>query len=48
MTVEMVREGISIMHVKDALGHSNVATTHRYANHLAPDEVVSSMRDRAW
>jgi integrase/recombinase XerD len=48
MTVEMVREGVPILHVSNALGHSNVATTHRYANHLAPDEVVSSMRGRDW
>jgi len=48
MTVEMVREGVPILHVSNALGHSNVATTHRYANHLAPDEIVSSMRGRQW
>ena len=48
MTVEMVREGVPILHVSRQLGHSNLSTTHRYANHLAPDEVVASVRARSW
>ena len=48
MTVEMVREGVPMMHVSKQLGHANVSTTHHYANHLAPDEVIDSVRARSW
>lgn len=48
MTVEMARENVPMIHISKQLGHSNVATTHRYANHLDPGEVISSVRGRSW
>ena len=44
--VELVREGHSLPVVCAALGHANVATTHRYIAHLEMPELVDALRSR--
>ncbi len=45
---EMAQEGVPINVIQRALGHSNAATTSRYLDHLAPQQVIDAMRDRTW
>ena len=46
--VDMVRSGAPLYVVRDALGHSSVATTQVYLSRVGAHEVVEAMRDRAW
>lgn len=46
--VELMREGASMAQISRQLGHSSIAITDRYVNHLDPHEVVELMRRRAW
>ena len=46
--VDMLREGVNVGVISGALGHANVATTSRYLAHLAPAEVIDTMKDRTW
>jgi site-specific recombinase XerD len=45
---EMVEEGIGVHAIKDALGHSSLATTDRYLRHLNPRQLLDTMRARTW
>lgn len=38
------REGVKLMHVQIALGHSNVATTAKYLRTLGADELLEELR----
>ena len=46
--VELSRSGVPLKQIQRALGHSSVATTDRYIDHLEPLEVVRMMRSREW
>jgi site-specific recombinase XerD len=46
--VELLREGVSLVHIQKLLGHSDLATTARYVDHLMPLEAVEAARARAW
>jgi site-specific recombinase XerD len=46
--VELLREGCPITVIQRQLGHTSLATTERYLNHLLPLEVVEAMQARAW
>lgn len=46
--VELRREGWAIPLISRQLGHSNIATTDTYINHLYPGEVVDKARERTW
>jgi site-specific recombinase XerD len=46
--VSLVRDGLSMPIVQRALGHSSLATTATYLNHVAPEEVVAALKGRAW
>jgi integrase/recombinase XerD len=46
--VELLREGVSLVHIQKLLGHSDLATTARYVDHLLPLEAVEAARARAW
>lgn len=46
--VEMRREGHDVLVISHTLGHSSVATTERYIDHLYPDEVRKAMLDSEW
>lgn len=43
---ELAREGIGLNLIQRQLGHSDLATTARYIDHLAPWEVVDAIRKR--
>jgi integrase len=46
--VDLLREGVSPLHIMKALGHHDLATTMRYLDHLEPGEVVDIMAGRRW
>jgi site-specific recombinase XerD len=48
MAVESVREGIPVTRISRQLGHSSLAVTDTYLNHLHPAEVVEAYRARTW
>ena len=45
---ELRAEGIDIGIISRQLGHSSIATTSRYLDHVAPKQVVDAMRKREW
>ena len=45
---ELAREGVPVNVIQKQLGHSNVAVTSTYLNHIAADEVVQTMQQREW
>jgi len=45
---ELCREGVALNVIQQALGHSNAATTSRYLAHVAPEQLLSTMRARTW
>lgn len=47
-TMELVMESVPIHIVKSQLGHSSLATTERYANHLFPGQLVQAIQRRVW
>jgi integrase len=34
--------------IQAQLGHSNAATTSRYIQHIAPQQLISTIRRRTW
>jgi site-specific recombinase XerD len=46
--VDMVRSGAPLYVVRDALGHSSVATTQVYLSRVGAHEAVDAMRGRDW
>jgi site-specific recombinase XerD len=45
---ELAREGVPMNVLRDALGHSTLATTDRYLRDVAPVHVIETMRRREW
>jgi integrase len=45
---ELAREGVPLHVIRRQLGHSDLAVTARYIDHLAPEEVVAAIRAREW
>jgi integrase/recombinase XerD len=45
---QLAAENVPINVIQAQLGHSNVATTSRYLQHIAPQQVISIMRQRQW
>jgi site-specific recombinase XerD len=45
---ELAREGVPVNVISRQLGHSQIGTTHTYLNHIAPSEVVDTMKRRSW
>jgi site-specific recombinase XerD len=45
---ESIEEGGSPVHVRDLLGHSNIATTDRYLRGLGASQAVAFARGRTW
>jgi integrase len=46
--VELMREGVPLLVISRQLGHSNLAITQRYLDHLEPGEVVAAIQARDW
>lgn len=44
----LIEQGVPIHHIRRMLGHSSLAVTERYCDHLNPSEVVESMRLVSW
>jgi site-specific recombinase XerD len=45
---ELRSEGIDIGIISKQLGHTSIATTARYLDHIAPVAVISVLRQRTW
>lgn len=45
--VELRREGVDIKVISTQLGHSSVATTARYLDHIAPEDVAKAIARRS-
>src|SRR5690606_20569958 len=45
---ELRAEGVDIGIISKQLGHTSIATTVRYLDHIAPVAVVGAMRGRKW
>ena len=45
---ELMMEGVEMPIIQRQLGHSSLATTDRYLNHIAPKQVIDRMREREW
>ena len=45
---ELREEGVDIGVISKQLGHSDISTTARYLDHIAPWAVVETMRQREW
>lgn len=45
---ELAAEGKPVNLIQAQLGHASLATTDRYLRHIAPRELVETMRTRAW
>ena len=41
-------EGVDIGIISKQLGHTSIATTVRYLDHIAPVAVIAAVRERAW
>jgi site-specific recombinase XerD len=46
--VELAGEGVPVHVIRAQLGHADLRTTQRYIDHLAPGELVATMRRREW
>jgi site-specific recombinase XerD len=45
---ELMMEGIPMPIIQRQLGHASLATTDRYLAHIAPKQVIDTMRAREW
>jgi len=45
---ELANEGVPIHIIQHALGHANASITSLYINHLAPNDVIDTMKNREW
>ena len=45
---ELAKENVPLNLIQKQLGHSSVATTSQYLDHIAPQQVIEAMRSRRW
>ncbi len=48
MAAEMRETGEDIAVISKQLGHSNIATTARYLDHVSPTAIINTMKKRHW
>ncbi|MHC4253597.1 MAG: tyrosine-type recombinase/integrase [Planctomycetota bacterium] len=48
LAAQLAGEKVPINVIQSQLGHSNAATTSRYLQHIAPQELIETMRARTW
>ena len=46
--VGLASEGVPVPVISAALGHSSIATTSTYLSHVAPRQVIDTLRARSW
>ena len=45
---ELLSEGVDVGVISKQLGHKSIATTARYLDHISPQRVIDTMRQRSW
>jgi site-specific recombinase XerD len=45
---ELCQEGVNVGIISKQLGHSSIATTARYLDHISPRQVIETMSNRTW
>lgn len=45
---QLAAEGLPVNLIQRQLGHSSLATTSRYLDHIAPEDLIDAMRQREW
>jgi site-specific recombinase XerD len=45
---ELVEEGFLMPYIQRILGHSSLATTQKYLQSIAPQDIIDAMRERTW
>jgi site-specific recombinase XerD len=45
---ELAREGVPVHIIRRQLGHSSLAVTANYIDHLTPMDVIAAMQEREW
>lgn len=45
---QLAAEGVPVNLIQRQLGHSSLATTSRYLDHIAPQDLIEAMRGREW
>ncbi|HUT11801.1 MAG TPA: site-specific integrase [Thermoguttaceae bacterium] len=48
LAAQLRQEGVDIGVISKQLGHESIATTARYLDHVAPQDVVDTIRKREW
>lgn len=48
LAAELAAEGLPINVIQAQLGHSNAATTSRYLQHIAPQQLIRAISKREW
>jgi site-specific recombinase XerD len=48
MAAQLALEGYPVNLIQKQLGHSSLATTSRYLDHVAPNELIHAMQSRSW
>jgi site-specific recombinase XerD len=48
LAFDLAERGVPVHKIRAQLGHTNVATTSRYIDHLRPGDVIDMMRERDW
>ena len=45
---ELMMEGVPVPIIQQQLGRASLATTDRYLRHIAPKDLIATIRDREW
>jgi integrase len=48
MAAELAREAVPMNAIQAQLGHSSLATTNRYLDHIQPQQLTDVMKARDW
>ncbi len=48
MAAQLAKEGVPMNIIQAQLGHTSLATTSRYLEHIAPQQLIEAMKKRKW
>ncbi|MBA7495702.1 Tyrosine recombinase XerC [subsurface metagenome] len=48
MSAQLAREGAPMNLIQQQLGHTSLATTSRYLDHIAPQQLIDVMKSWKW